>query len=389
MSRNSHNKKALLKEVPVEEPLKNKDPSGEEVFLDQALRPSIWDDYIGQKNIKENLRILLTAAGERKHPPEHLLFYGPPGLGKTTLAHLIAKEIGAQIKVTSGPAIEKVGDLASILTNLSPGDVLFIDEIHRLNKAIEEVLYPAMESGQLDIIIGKGPSARTIQLELPPFTLIAATTRIALLSSPLRSRFGGGVFRLEFYSNEEIEEIIKRSARILGVTVEQVASKEIAKRSRFTPRTANYLLKRCRDFAQVHPHTNFSAQNEPRSKDGRKPTISQGGKNPDGEISMGVNKGIMLTMDSVEKALLLLGIDELGLSPSDRLLLLTLIEKFGGGPVGLNTLSAALSEEQATIEEVHEPYLLQLGLLERTPRGRTATPKAFGHLQGIRQTLIL
>ena len=350
MSRNSHNKKALLKEVPVEEPLKNKDPSGEEVFLDQALRPSIWDDYIGQKNIKENLRILLTAAGERKHPPEHLLFYGPPGLGKTTLAHLIAKEIGAQIKVTSGPAIEKVGDLASILTNLSPGDVLFIDEIHRLNKAIEEVLYPAMESGQLDIIIGKGPSARTIQLELPPFTLIAATTRIALLSSPLRSRFGGGVFRLEFYSNEEIEEIIKRSARILGVTVEQAASKEIAKRSRFTPRTANYLLKRSRDFAQIKRST--------------------------------------LTQESVIAALNLLGVDELGLMQSDRTLLTTLIEKFAGGPVGLNTLAAALSEEQATIEEVLDRYLLQLGLLERTPRGRRVAPKAYEHLNGLKQTLI-
>ena len=191
-----------------EKPLQDNALLGEEVFLDQALRPSQWNDYIGQKNIKENLRILLTAAGERKHPPEHLLFYGPPGLGKTTLAHLIAKEIGAQIKVTSGPSIEKVGDLASILTNLSPGDVLFIDEIHRLMKAIEEILSPAMEPGQWDIIIGKGPSARTIQLELPPFTLIAATTRIALLSSPLRSRFGGGVFRLEFYSNAEIEEII-------------------------------------------------------------------------------------------------------------------------------------------------------------------------------------
>ncbi|KKT45258.1 MAG: Holliday junction ATP-dependent DNA helicase RuvB [Parcubacteria group bacterium GW2011_GWA2_44_15] len=315
----------------------------EEVFLDQALRPSRWDDYIGQKNIKENLRILLTAASERKHPPEHLLFYGPPGLGKTTLAHLIAKEIGAQIKVTSGPAIERVGDLASILTNLSPGDILFIDEVHRLNKAIEEVLYPAMESGQLDIILGKGPSARTIQLELPPFTLIAATTRIALLSSPLRSRFGGGVFRLEFYSNDEIEEIIKRSAKILAVEIEKTASQEIAKRSRFTPRTANYLLKRARDFAQV-------------------------------------NRG-KLSKETVNKALVLLGIDDLGLGYSDRSLLKTLIEKFGGGPVGLNTLSAALSEEQSTIEEVHEPYLLQLGLIERTPRGRTATTKAYEHLK--------
>ena len=333
----------MKKATETQKPLEQGAVSGEEIFLDQALRPSQWNDYIGQKNIKENLRILLQAARERKHPPEHLLFYGPPGLGKTTLAHLIAKEVGAQIKVTSGPAIEKVGDLASVLTNLSPGDILFIDEIHRLNKAIEEVLYPAMESGQLDIIIGKGPSARTIQLELPPFTLIAATTRIALLSSPLRSRFGGGVFRLEFYSDAEIEEIIKRSAKILGVAVEKAASKEIAKRSRFTPRTANYLLKRARDFAQV-------------------------------------NRGT-LSKENVDKALALLGVDELGLTPSDRALLGTLIEKFAGGPVGLNTLAAALSEEQATIEEVHEPYLLQLGLLERTPRGRTATPKAFEHLK--------
>jgi Holliday junction DNA helicase RuvB len=331
-----------------------KDPAqGEEIFLDQALRPSVWSDYIGQNNIKENLRILLTAASERKHPPEHILFYGPPGLGKTTLAHLIAREIGAQIKVTSGPAIEKVGDLASVLTNLSPGDVLFIDEIHRLNKSIEEVLYPAMESGQLNIIIGKGPSARTIQLELPPFTLIAATTRIAMLSSPLRSRFGGGVFRLEFYSNEEIEEIIKRSAKILGVDVEKEASREIAKRSRFTPRTANYLLKRARDFAQVHPDTKTGTD------------ATKGG----------------ISLQTVGKALALLGIDELGLGHSDRTLLTTIIEKFGGGPVGLNTIAAALSEEQATIEEVHEPYLLQLGLIERTPRGRTATTKAFEHLK--------
>src|SRR5579864_7404823 len=200
-------------------------------FLDQTLRPLKWNDYIGQKNIKDNLDILLTAAREREHPPEHILFYGPPGLGKTTLAHLIAKETNAQIKITSGPAIERVGDLASILTNLSPGDILFIDEIHRLNKAIEEVLYPAMESGILDIIIGKGPSARTIQLELPAFTLIAATTRIAMISSPLRSRFSGGVFRLEFYSHEEIEEIVKRSAKILNIEIDPEAVKEIAKRS--------------------------------------------------------------------------------------------------------------------------------------------------------------
>jgi Holliday junction DNA helicase RuvB len=311
-------------------------------FLDQTLRPSRWDEYIGQKNIKDNLHILLTAAKERSHPPEHILFYGPPGLGKTTLAHLIAKESGTQMKVTSGPAILKVGDLASILTNLSAGDILFIDEIHRLNKAIEEVLYPAMESGVLDIIIGKGPSARTIQLDLPPFTMIAATTRIAMISSPLRSRFSGGVFKLEFYSNEEIGEIIKRSAKILGIEIHPDAIKEIAIRSRFTPRTANYHLKRCRDYAQIHKTS--------------------------------------LTREVVEKALSMLGVDVLGLTAADREILKVIINKFGGGPVGLNTVAAALSEEMATIEEVYEPYLIQLGLLERTPRGRIATDKAYAHL---------
>ncbi len=311
-------------------------------FLDQTLRPARWDEYIGQKNIKDNLHILLTAAQERKHPPEHILFYGPPGLGKTTLAHLIAKETGAQMKVTSGPAILKVGDLASIVTNLSAGDILFIDEIHRLNKAIEEVLYPAMESGVLDIIIGKGPSARTIQLDLPPFTLIAATTRIAMISSPLRSRFSGGVFKLEFYSDNEIAEIIKRSAKILDIEIHPDAVKEIAVRSRFTPRTANYHLKRCRDYAQINKTT--------------------------------------LTKEVVEKALTMLGVDIIGLTGADREILKVIINKFGGGPVGLNTIAAALSEEQATIEEVYEPYLIQLGLLERTPRGRIATDKAYAHM---------
>lgn len=311
-------------------------------FLDQALRPSRFNEYIGQETIKNNLKILLQAAQERSHPPEHILFYGPPGLGKTTLAHLIANEMGCQVKSTSGPAIEKVGDLASVLTNLAPGDVLFIDEIHRLNKMIEEVLYPAMESGVLDIIIGKGPSARTIQLDLPPFTLIAATTRVALLSAPLRSRFSGGTFRLEFYTTEEIEKIVKRSADILGITLSDGAAHEIARRSRATPRTANYLLKRARDFAQV-------------------------------------NKGD-LSPQYVAQALGLLEIDELGLTALDRKILEVIIDKFNGGPVGLSTIAAALSEEVATIEEVNEPYLMQLGLLERTPRGRMATPRAYEHL---------
>ena len=221
-------------------------------YLDQTLRPQKWDDYIGQESIKNNLKILLKAARDRKEPPEHLLFYGPAGLGKTTLAHLIAKELNTQMKITSGPAIERVGDLASILTNLSPGDILFIDEAHRLNKMIEEILYPAMESGALDIIIGKGPSARTIQLDLPPFTLVAATTRISLLSSPLRSRFSGGTFRLEFYNEKDVQRIVVRSSKILNMSIDEDAAMEIAKRSRFTPRIANHLLKRCRDYAQVN-----------------------------------------------------------------------------------------------------------------------------------------
>ncbi len=315
---------------------------GNENHLDQTLRPASWREYIGQESIKNNLLILLGAAKERNAPPEHILFYGPPGLGKTTLAHLIASELGGALRSTSGPAIERVGDLAALLTNLSPGDILFIDEIHRLSRAIEEVLYPAMESGSLNIIIGKGPSARTLDLPLPPFTLIAATTRVADLSAPLRSRFSGGVFRLEFYSEDDIARIVKRSAAILGVEIEEAGVREIAKRSRATPRTANYLLKRARDWAQV--------------------------------------KKVPLSAEAVRSALGLLEVDELGLTPLDRRLLEVLIERFNGGPAGVSALAAALAEEPATISEVHEPFLLQLGLIERTPRGRVATAKAYEHL---------
>ena len=318
----------------------SKDSAGN---LDQTLRPQSWEEYVGQKKTKENLRILLTAARERGHAAEHVLLYGPPGLGKTTLAHLIAKTLGTNMRTTSGPAIERVGDLAAILTNLSPGDVLFIDEIHRLSKSIEEVLYPAMESGVLDIIIGKGPSARTVQLELPPFTLVAATTRISLLSSPLRSRFSGGTFRLEFYSEEEIADILQRSAKLLAVNTNEKVLSDIARRCRATPRTANYLLKRCRDLAQL--------------------------------------ENSELSGDVVNRTFDLLEVDALGLNSPDRAVLEVIIGKFSGGPVGLNTIAAATGEEQATIEDVIEPYLIRQGLLERTPRGRVASASAYHHIQ--------
>ncbi|MBI2042513.1 MAG: Holliday junction branch migration DNA helicase RuvB [Candidatus Nealsonbacteria bacterium] len=310
--------------------------------LDSTLRPGKWAEYVGQEKIKKNLRIIIDAARARNEPPDHLMFYGSAGLGKTTLAHLIAKEIGVNIRITSGPALEKVGDLAAILTNLGEGDVLFLDEIHRINKLIEEYLYPALEDFKLNLVVGKGPMARTMTLNLPRFTLIGATTRLALLSSPLRHRFGA-TFQLNFYEIEDIEKIIKRSSAILGIGIEPAALKIVAQRSRFTPRIANRLLKRVRDFAQVE------------------------GKS-------------VITADIAKQALAFLEVDEIGLEPSDRKILGAIIEKFQGGPVGLQALAAATSEEQDSILDIYEPYLLQAGLIERTSRGRMATESAYQHL---------
>lgn len=311
-------------------------------MLDRTLRPRTWDEFVGQETVKRNLAILIEAAKKRGEPCDHLLFYGPAGVGKTTLAHIISHEMRSGLKVTSGPAIEKAGDLASILANLEPGDILFIDEAHRLNRLIEEVLYPAMESRTLNLIIGKGAGARTIELKLPPFTLIAATTRIGLLSGPLRSRFGA-TFRLDFYDESDIKKILERSSRILDIPIETDALDILARASRATPRVANRLLKRARDLAQVRGNS-------------------------------------IITPELAKKTLSLLEIDPVGLEATDRRLLETIILKFHGGPVGIQALSAATAEERDTIEDIYEPYLLRLGLIERTAKGRLATKAAYTHL---------
>jgi len=311
--------------------------------IDLTLRPTTWDEYVGQEKIKGNLRIILEAAKKRNESADHLLFSGPAGLGKTTLAYLVARELGGMVKTTSGPALEKAGDLAAVLTNLNPGEILFIDEAHRINPMIEEVLYPAMESRKLHLVVGKGPSARTLSLDLPPFTLIAATTRENLLSQPLRSRFGA-TLRLGFYEHDDIKKILGRSAGILNVDATPEAVAILARASRGTPRIANRLLRRARDYAEVH-----------------------GAKKVDADAAL--------------KTLEMLEIDEAGLEPQDRRLLMTIIEKFNGGPVGVNTIAAALSEERGVIEDIYEPYLMTLGFLQRSSAGRIVLPAAYRHLR--------
>ncbi len=314
----------------------------QEQELEQTLRPSDFMNYIGQERLKKNIKLAIDASKKRGEPLDHILLYGPPGLGKTTMASVIAHEMNAQIKITSGPAIERAGDLASLLTNLADQDILFIDEIHRLNRSVEEVLYSAMEDFKLDIMLGKGPSAKSLRLDIPRFTLIGATTRTGALAAPLRDRFGM-IHRLDFYSPQEVQKIIIRAAGILGIKIDDAAAETLAERSRLTPRIANRLLKRVRDYADV---------------------------NGDGIIDSSISM----------QALALLEIDELGLDPADRMILRTIIENYAGGPVGVETLSALTSEERTTIEDFIEPYLLQIGLLERTPRGRKVTSKAYQHL---------